>query len=60
MKINDENMFSLLRGRAFSDFLETVIPDPQLSPKQVDTLVREKCFSIVELHLKSSWFIQAK
>ena len=27
--------------------------------REVDTLVREKCFSINGLHLKGSWFIQA-
>ena len=49
----------LLRRRAFSDFLQTVIPDPQVSLKEIDNLVREKCFYIDDLHLKSSWFIQA-
>jgi len=65
MKINGKNVF-LLRKRVFSDVLEQVIlenfsrdkhPDPQMSLCEVDTFVREKCFSIDDLQLKSIWFI---
>ena len=55
-------------AEGFSDVLERAIlenffwvlpPDLQVSLKEVDTLVCEKYFSIDDLKLKGSWFIEA-
>ena len=63
---NEKQLWKILflRKRTFSNVLERVIIeifwgqalDPQLSLKEVETLVREKCLSVDDLYLKTLEF----
>jgi len=57
MTINDENMFSTQKGIFWLS--RESYPRPLSVSQEVDTLINEKGISIDDLHLTSSWFIQA-